>query len=60
MGPAHGIGWRGVLRFRHREQRRPTEDDEKRLEKEVQVSTDKAIKDIDTHLAGKEKELLTV
>ncbi len=37
-----------------------SEDDEKRLEKEVQAATDKAIKDIDTHLAGKEKELTTV
>ncbi|MBI2512731.1 MAG: ribosome recycling factor [Opitutae bacterium] len=37
-----------------------SEDDEKRLEKDVQVSTDKAIKDIDTHLANKEKELMTV
>ncbi len=37
-----------------------SEDDEKRLEKEVQTATDKAIKDIDTHLAGKEKELTTV
>lgn len=37
-----------------------SEDDEKRLEKDVQVATDKAIKDIDTHLAGKEKELMTV
>jgi len=37
-----------------------SEDDEKRLEKDVQAATDKAIKDIDTHLANKEKELLTV
>ncbi|MBL9213836.1 MAG: ribosome recycling factor [Opitutaceae bacterium] len=37
-----------------------SEDDEKRLEKEVQQATDKAIKDIDTHLANKEKELTTV
>jgi ribosome recycling factor len=37
-----------------------SEDDEKRLEKEIQTATDKAIKDIDTSLAGKEKELLTV
>jgi ribosome recycling factor len=37
-----------------------SEDDEKRLEKEVQVATDKAIKDIDTALAHKEKELMTV
>jgi len=37
-----------------------SEDDEKRLEKDVQVSTDKAIKDIDTHLAHKEKDLMTV
>lgn len=37
-----------------------SEDDEKRLEKDVQAATDKSIKDIDTHLANKEKELLTV
>lgn len=37
-----------------------SEDDEKRLEKEVQTSTDKSIKDIESHLAHKEKELLTV
>jgi ribosome recycling factor len=37
-----------------------SEDDEKRLEKDVQVATDKAIKDIETHLAHKEKDLLTV
>jgi ribosome recycling factor len=37
-----------------------SEDDEKRLEKDVQVSTDKAIADINTHLAHKEKDLLTV
>jgi ribosome recycling factor len=33
------------------------EDESKRLEKEVQTATDKAIKDIETHLAHKEKEL---
>ena len=37
-----------------------SEDEEKRLEKEVQTATDKAIKDIETHLAHKEKELITV
>lgn len=37
-----------------------SEDEEKRLEKEIQTATDKAIKDIDTHLAHKEKELTTV
>ena len=36
------------------------EDDAKRLEKDIQAATDKAIKDIDTHLAHKEKELITV
>ncbi len=35
------------------------EDDGKRLEKEIQSATDKAIKDINDHLAHKEKELLT-
>lgn len=37
-----------------------SEDDHKRLEKEVQTATDKNIKDIGDHLARKEKELLTV
>ena len=37
-----------------------SEDDEKRLEKDIQTATDKFIKDIDTHLAHKEKDLLTV
>ena len=37
-----------------------SEDDEKRLEKDVQAATDKAIKDIDSALAGKEKDLMTV
>jgi ribosome recycling factor len=37
-----------------------SEDDEKRLEKDVQAATDKAIKDIDIALAAKEKELMTV
>ncbi len=36
------------------------EDENKRLEKEVQTLTDKSIKDIETHLAHKEKELLSV
>jgi ribosome recycling factor len=37
-----------------------SEDDEKRLEKDVQTATDKAIAEINTHLAHKEKDLLTV
>jgi ribosome recycling factor len=37
-----------------------SEDEEKRLEKEIQAVTDKSIKDIDTHLAHKEKDLITV
>jgi ribosome recycling factor len=36
------------------------EDENKRLEKEIQTTTDKAIKDIESHLAHKEKELITV
>ncbi|MDB6093073.1 MAG: ribosome recycling factor [Verrucomicrobia bacterium] len=36
------------------------EDDSKRLEKDVQTATDKAIKDIGDHLAHKEKDLLAV
>jgi len=35
------------------------EDDSKRLEKDIQAATDKAIRDINDHLAAKEKELLT-
>jgi ribosome recycling factor len=37
-----------------------SEDEEKRLEKEIQTATDKVIKDVDTHLAHKEKDLVTV
>ncbi len=36
------------------------EDEAKRLEKDIQTATDKAIKDIGDHLAHKEKDLLTV
>ena len=36
------------------------EDESKRLEKEIQVATDAAIKSIGDHLAHKEKDLLTV
>jgi ribosome recycling factor len=35
-----------------------SEDELKRLEKEAQAATDKAIKDIGEHLAKKEKDLL--
>ncbi len=37
-----------------------SEDDARRIEKEIQTMTDKFIKDVDTHLAAKEKELLAV
>lgn len=37
-----------------------SEDETKRVEKEIQTATDKAIADINTHLAAKEKDLLTV
>lgn len=37
-----------------------SEDDLKRFEKDVQAATDKATKDINDHLAKKEKELLAV
>jgi ribosome recycling factor len=37
-----------------------SEDDEKRLEKDIQTATDKSIAEINSHLAHKEKELLTV
>jgi len=36
------------------------EDEAKRLEKDIQTSTDKSIADINTHLAHKEKDLLTI
>jgi len=36
------------------------EDESKRVEKDIQTATDKAIADINTHLAHKEKDLLTV
>ncbi|MSU50027.1 MAG: ribosome recycling factor [Opitutus sp.] len=35
------------------------EDESKRLEKDIQVATDKSIADINSHLAHKEKDLLT-
>lgn len=37
-----------------------SEDDTKRLEKDIQTATDKSIADINGHLAAKEKDLLTV
>jgi ribosome recycling factor len=37
-----------------------SEDEAKRLEKDIQTATDAATKDIDAHAAAKEKELLTV
>jgi ribosome recycling factor len=37
-----------------------SEDEEKRLEKDIQTVTDKSIKDIDTSLAHKEKDLMSV
>ena len=39
---------------------KPPEDEAKRLEKDIQAATDKAIKDIGDHLAHKEKDLLAV
>jgi ribosome recycling factor len=36
------------------------EDEAKRLEKDIQTATDKSIADINSHLASKEKDLLTV
>jgi ribosome recycling factor len=36
------------------------EDETKRLEKEIQIATDKAIAEINSHLAHKEKDLLNV
>lgn len=37
-----------------------TEDDLERNEKEIQTMTDKCVKQVDDHLASKEKELMTV
>lgn len=37
-----------------------SEDETKRVEKEIQTATDKSIADINNHLAAKEKDLLTV
>ena len=36
------------------------EDETKRLEKDIQTATDRSIKEINDHLASKEKELLAV
>jgi ribosome recycling factor len=36
------------------------EDESKRLDKDIQAATDRSIKEINDHLASKEKELLTV
>ncbi|MBI5382659.1 MAG: ribosome recycling factor [Opitutae bacterium] len=44
----------------HMKKAKLPEDEFKRVEKELQVVTDKAIKDIGDHLAAKEKELLAV
>lgn len=39
---------------------KPPEDEAKRLEKDIQTLTDKAIRDIGDHLANKERDLLAV
>jgi len=44
----------------HAKKAKLPEDDLKRLEKEIQNATDKAIADINAHLAHKEKDLLSV
>ena len=44
----------------HAKKAKLPEDELKRLEKDIQIATDKAIADINTHLASKEKDLLTV
>lgn len=44
----------------HAKKAKLPEDELKRLEKDIQTATDKAIADINTHLAHKEKDLLTV
>src|SRR5882757_1331416 len=50
---------RNVRRDAHEQAKKAKlpEDESKRLEKDIQAATDKAIKDIETHLANKEKEL---
>ena len=45
--------------FRSKKAKLP-EDESKRLEKDIQAATDKSIKDINDHLAHKEKDLMTV
>ena len=37
-----------------------TEDDLKRVEKDIQTATDASVKEVDQHTAHKEKEILTV
>lgn len=50
---------RNVRRDAHEQAKKAKlpEDESKRLEKDIQAATDKAIKDIEMHLAHKEKEL---
>jgi ribosome recycling factor len=53
---------RESMEFAKRQQKegKLSEDDARRIEKEVQVMTDRFIKDINTHLEAKEKELTTM
>jgi ribosome recycling factor len=53
---------RDAMEFAKKQQKegKLSEDDAKRIEKEIQTITDRFIKDIDAHLAAKEKELTTV
>lgn len=44
----------------HAKKAKLPEDELKRIEKDIQAATDKSIADINTHLASKEKDLLTV
>lgn len=44
----------------HAKKAKLPEDELKRVEKDIQTATDKSIADINTHLAHKEKDLLTV
>ena len=68
---AHRLAEEGRVRVRtarqpglspkeHPKKAKLPEDDARRMEKEIQLMTEKSIKDIDAHLAAKEKELTTV
>lgn len=65
---AHQLAEQGRVQIRnirrdgieHGKKSKLPEDEMKRLEKDIQAATDKSITEINSHLAHKEKELLTV